>query len=256
MARIGICLSGGAARGVAHLGVLKALQELSIPIEVISGTSSGAIAGAFFAAGFSPEKVLELVCDLSLSQLVRPALNKGLLQSNALQKLFEQHLQDITFADLPIQLIISATDLNQGSTVYLTEGSVANALRASSALPIMFQPVPHGSRLLVDGGLLNNMPVECLTGACEKIIGVHVNPIDHKTDIKSIRQVTERVFHLAINANVQQRISLCSLFLEPPALKDYHIYAINKAEEIFQIGYDFTMGLAKELKGLLDPSIR
>ncbi|AMM52305.1 hypothetical protein TH61_15425 [Rufibacter sp. DG15C] len=251
MVRIGVCLSGGAARGIAHLGVIKALNELQIPIDVISGTSSGAIAGAFIAAGFAPEEVLELVRDVSVTQFLRPALNKGILHSNALLKIFEQHLEGITFADLPTQLIISATDLNQGSTVYLTEGLVANALRASSALPIMFQPVAHQEMLLVDGGLLNNLPVECLTGTCDKIIGVHVNPVNHQADIKSIRQVTERVFHLAINANVQQRIAICSIFLEPPALKNYHIYAINKAQEIFEVGYQYAKSLEKELMKLL-----
>jgi NTE family protein len=252
MGRIGICLSGGAARGIAHLGVIKALNELQIPIDVISGTSSGAIAGGFIAAGFAPEKVLELVRDLSVRQFLRPALNKGILHSNALLKIFDQHLEGITFADLSTQLIISATDLNQGSTVYLSEGLVANALRATSALPIMFQPVAYQEMLLVDGGLLNNLPVECLTGICDKIIGVHVNPINHHADIKSIRQVTERVFHLAINANVQQRISLCNIFLEPPVLKNYHIYAINKSQEIFEAGYLYTKSLEKELKNLIE----
>ncbi|GAA4298598.1 patatin-like phospholipase family protein [Nibribacter koreensis] len=252
MCRIGICFSGGAARGIAHLGVMKALNELKIPIEVISGTSSGAIAGAFLAAGFAPEKVLELVCDLSVRQFLRPALNKGILHSNSLLKIFEQHLESITFANLSTQLIISATDLNQGSTVYLSEGSVANALRASSALPIMFQPVAYQDMLLVDGGLLNNMPVECLTGACDQIIGVHVNPVNHQANIKTIRQVTERVFHLAINANVQQRVSYCNVFIEPPALKNYHIYAVNKAQEIFDIGYQHTKTLERELKSLVN----
>jgi NTE family protein len=250
VARLGICLSGGAARGIAHLGVVKALRELNISIDIISGTSSGAIAGAFLAAGYSPEEVLKLVQELSVTQLLKPALNRGLLHSNALLKIFEQHLEGLTFADLSTQLIISATDLNQGSTVYLSEGSVANALRAASALPIMFQPVVYQNMLLVDGGLLNNLPVECLTGACDKIIGVHVNPVDHQADLKSIRQVTERVFHLAINNNVQQRIGLCDLFIEPPALKGINIYAIQRAEEIFEIGFSYAMSLEKELTAL------
>ncbi|MGV3541294.1 MAG: patatin-like phospholipase family protein [Rufibacter sp.] len=248
--RIGLCLSGGAARGAAHLGVLQALQELNVKIDVISGVSSGAIAAVFVAAGFPPSEVLRLMQELSLQKLLKLALNKGMLQSSALRSIFEEHLQEKTFADLSCKVIVSALDLVEGTTVYFTQGRLVDAVMASSAVPILFKPVAYEGKLLVDGGIVNNLPVECLTGECDKIIGVNVNPTPHHTEINGIRQVTERIFHLAVNANVRPRISLCDLFLEPPPLKDYHIYAVNKAKEMFQVGYEHTLMLQQEIKML------
>ncbi|ALJ00452.1 patatin-like phospholipase family protein [Rufibacter tibetensis] len=251
MVRIGICLSGGAARGVAHLGVLQALQEIGIPIQAISGVSSGAVAGAFYAAGFPPQEILRLVSELALPKLLKPALNKGILHTQALHKIFEQHLQDRTFDELPIKLIISALDLVEGCTVYFTQGSLVEALKASSAVPVLFKPAQQGKRMLVDGGIVNNLPVECLTGECDKIIGVHANPTPHDSNIQSIRQVTERIFHLALHANVLPRVSLCHLLIEPHQLKDYHIYDLKRAKEMFAIGYEYTLTLSKELEALV-----
>ncbi|WP_207430828.1 patatin-like phospholipase family protein [Sabulibacter ruber] len=252
MVKLGLCLSGGAARGVAHLGVLQALQELSVPIHAISGVSSGAIAGAFYAAGFTPEEILRLVCDLPFPKLLKPALNRGILHTQALHKVFDEHLKGVTFEQLPITLIVSALDLVEGSTVYFTKGSVAEALKASSAVPVLYKPVQQDKKMLVDGGIVNNLPVECLTGECDKIIGVHANPTNFKADISSIRSVTERIFHLALHANVLPRTALCNLFIEPQKLRDYHIYDLKRAREMYTIGYEYTLSLAVELQALLD----
>jgi NTE family protein len=254
MGSVGLCLSGGAARGIAHLGVLQALNELGVPITAISGVSSGAIAGAFFAAGFPPSEVLRIISDLSVQRLFRPALHTGLLQTQPLHKVFEEYLGGTSFEELPIKLIISALDLVEGSTVYFTQGSLVEALKASSAVPILFKPLALGHKLLVDGGILNNFPVECLKGECDQIIGVHVNPTHRKANIRNIRQVTERISHLAILSNVQQRLTLCDLFLEPPLLKEYPVYALNKAQELYTIGYEHALSLSKEIEALLSPN--
>ncbi|MBC3540192.1 patatin-like phospholipase family protein [Rufibacter sediminis] len=255
MQKIGLCLSGGAARGVAHLGVLQAMQEIGVPIHAISGVSSGAIAGAFFAAGFPPEEVLRLVCDLPLPKLLRPAMNRGILHTQALHKIFEEHLQNRTFEELPIKLTISALDLVEGCTVYFTQGSLVEALKASSAVPVLFKPMQLEKRMLVDGGIVNNLPVECITGECDKIIGVHVNPTPHNAEINSIRQVTERIFHLALHANIQSRIALCDLLLEPPRLTEFHVSDLKRAKEMYTIGYEHTMDLAPEIEALAKPVI-
>ncbi|MFC6999604.1 patatin-like phospholipase family protein [Rufibacter roseus] len=249
--RLGVCLSGGGARGVAHLGVLKALQEIGVVPDVISGVSSGAIAAAFVAAGYTPDEVLKLINDLSLSRLIKPSLNRGLLNSKALSSIFKEHLSDLKIEELDTKLIISALDLVQGVTIYYTEGDLAEALVASSSVPVVFKPVSQGKKLMVDGGLINNLPVECLQGECDKIIGVHVNPIHHSTNIDSIKQVTERIFHLAINENVRHRVQFCDLYLEPPKLMDYHVYGIDKTNEVFEIGYTYTHELASEIIQLL-----
>lgn len=245
--KLGLCLSGGGARGVAHLGVLKALQELNVKIDVISGVSSGAIAGGFVAAGFSPDEVLRLILDLSVTRLLKPALNRGILKHDAMRTIFEEHLGGVKIEDLPTKLIISALNLVEGTTVYFTQGLLSEALVASSSVPIVFKPLDLDNKLMVDGGLINNLPVECLQGECDKIIGVHVNPIDYHAQINNIRQLMERVFLLAINENVRPRTSLCNLYLEPPKLKDTHVYALSQAKEFFEIGYEYTLEHSLEI---------
>ncbi len=237
------------------MGVLQALQEIGVSIHAISGVSSGAIVGAFFAAGFSPAEVLQLVIDLPLPRLFKPALNRGILHTQALHKIFEEHLQGRTFEELPIKLTISALDLVEGCTVYFTKGSLVEALKASSAVPVLFKPMQLEKRMLVDGGLINNLPVECITGECDKIIGVHVNPTPHNAEITGIRQVTERIFHLALHANIQSRVALCDLLLEPPKLAEFNIYDLKKAKEMYTIGYDYTMGLSQEIEALMKPEV-
>ncbi|RNI30507.1 patatin-like phospholipase family protein [Rufibacter latericius] len=252
MHKIGLCLSGGAARGVAHLGVLQALQEIGIPLHAISGVSSGAIAGAFFAAGYPPAEILRIVSELALPKLLKPALNRGILHTQAMHKIFEEHLHGRTFEELPIKLTVSALDLVEGSTVYFTKGTLVEALKASSAVPVLFKPLQLEKRLLVDGGIVNNLPVECITGECDKIIGVHVNPTPHNAEINSIKQVTERIFHLALHANIQSRVLLCDLLLEPPKLTEFNIYDLKRAKEMYTIGYEHAMDLSKEIESLLN----
>jgi NTE family protein len=246
--RIGLVLSGGAARGFAHLGVFKALEELQIPIHIISGTSSGAMAGALYGAGYSPDEIFRMVTETNIVRLMRPAFSKlGLMNLDEVEKMFNRFLHHTTFADLRFKLIISATDIRQGILVYFSEGEIVKPLVASSSVPILYKPILYRDHLLCDGGLLNNFPVECLLGESDFIIGVHTNPMNHHVELRSFRNLMERTFHLAINNNVEPRLKLCHFLLEPPDLKNYSLLNIRKAREMFMCGYDHTLFLADKL---------
>ncbi|PIQ21432.1 MAG: hypothetical protein COW65_09140 [Cytophagales bacterium CG18_big_fil_WC_8_21_14_2_50_42_9] len=246
--RIGLVLSGGAARGFAHLGVLKALDELQIKVHIISGTSSGAIAGAFYAAGYSPEETLRTVSETKILRLMRPAFSRfGLLKMGEVEKEFSKYFGDKTFADLSPQLVIATTDINRAIAVYFREGKLVKPLMAASSVPILYQPVAYQGHLLIDGGLLNNMPVECIMGDCDFIIGVHTNPLDYQEDITTFRNLVERTCHIAINNNVEPRLKLCHFLIEPPELKKYSLLEMKKAKEMFINGYEYTLQLAPKL---------
>jgi NTE family protein len=246
--RIGLVLSGGAARGFAHLGVFKALEELHIPVHIISGTSSGAMAGALYSAGYSPDEIFRMVSETNIVRLMRPAFSKmGLMNLDEVEKVFTRFLQHKTFADLRYKLVISCTDINQGIVVYFTEGDIVKPLVASSSVPILYKPISYRDHLLCDGGLLNNFPVECLLGESDFIIGVHTNPMNHKAELHSFRNLMERTFHLAINNNVEPRLKHCHFLIEPPDLKNYSLLNIRKAREMFMCGYDHTMFLSDKL---------
>ena len=247
--QVGLALSGGAARGIAHLGVLKALDEIGIKISIISGVSSGAIAGVFYAAGFSPDDILKLVKELKIYRIIRPAIGQiGIMHLAEVEKLYYKYLgQDVTFEDLNIPVVISATEMNQGVTAYFSSGNLIQPLLASSAVPILYRPVVFNGMLLNDGGLLNNLPVDPLEGNCDIKIGVHTNPVNHQAKITTLRSMIERTVHLAINNNVKLRMDKCDFFIEPQELKYYRLMSFSKAEEIFDIGYRYTLDLKKHL---------
>lgn len=249
--KFGITFSGGGARGISHLGVLKALEELGIQPYVMSGVSSGAIVASFYAAGFTPEDILKYLSETNIMALMRPAFSKfGLLNLKLVEKLYIRYLGNIAFEDLRYPVIISATDINEGATVYFSSGNLIKPLIASSAMPILYQPIEYEGRMLIDGGLLNNLPAECLLDKCDAIIGVHCNPVNHQAKVTTFKSVIERTFHLAINNNAHSRFQYCNLVIEPPALKYYNVFSYRKAKELFDIGYQHTLSMADKLEEL------
>ncbi|NEM98878.1 patatin-like phospholipase family protein [Pontibacter burrus] len=251
--KVGLALSGGGARGIAHLGVLKAFDELGIKVSIFSGVSSGAIVSVFYAAGYSPVEILKLIKELSIFKIIRPAIGEaGLLHLDEVEKLYNKYLgAHITFEELKIPVIISATEMNEGVTVYFSTGEIIKPLIASSAVPILYHPISYQGKLLNDGGLLNNLPLDPLHQNCDIKIGVHVNPINHQAKVTTLRSIVERTAHLAITNNVKMRLHLCDFLIEPPELKYYRLMSYRKADELFDIGYRYTLHLERHLKHLL-----
>ncbi|MCD4671335.1 MAG: patatin-like phospholipase family protein [Anaerolineaceae bacterium] len=163
--KLGLVLSGGGARGLAHIGVLKALENAGIQPQFLAGSSMGGVVAAGYAAGLSPsdlEKIaLEFPSAHSIWKLADPTLpRKGLFQGERLLAFFERKLHGCSFADLRYPLILTAVDLNTGQEVHMQEGSVAEAVRATISIPGLLTPVERDGQRLVDGGLLNNLPVD------------------------------------------------------------------------------------------------
>ncbi len=159
--RVGLALGGGAARGIAHVGVLQVLEEHRIPVDCIAGTSAGSIAGGFYAAGISPQRMEELVRDLKWLKIAAPTIPKlGFLNFDKIMPWIQETLGgDITFADLRLPFAAVAADIVTGELVVINDGPLAAAMRASSSVPGIFTPLRYRERLLVDGGILNNLPV-------------------------------------------------------------------------------------------------
>jgi NTE family protein len=169
--RVGLALSGGVARGNAHIGVLRVLEENDIPIDYIAGTSAGSLVAAAYAAGMTIDEIAAIGRKMRWRDVGRVTLSRLGVQSNARMEEFARALLPVKrFEDLRIPLAVVATDLKSGSAVILTEGDVAFAIRASCALPGWYVPVTdeHG-RQLVDGGLVANIP----TGAV-RILGADI----------------------------------------------------------------------------------
>lgn len=250
---LGITLSGGGTRGIAHIGVLHALEELNIKIDVLAGVSSGAIVGTLYSAGYSPERILKLIMEYPKLTIFQPSWSNslGFFELKALEKFIKTHIPTNDFSSLKIPMTIAASDLEQGEIVYFSEGEIAKPLVASCCVPILFKPVEYQNKILVDGGLLNGMvtkPIE----HCDKKIGVHVNPYDKKHPLRNGKDVFERCFTLAIHNNSRNHFKNCDLVIEPIELAKHAAFRWDKARLIYEIGYYATLEKKEELYDLVN----
>jgi NTE family protein len=244
--KIGLVLSGGGARGFAHLGVIQALNEAGIFPDVICGTSAGAIAGALYADGYSPEEILKITNSNSRLHYFRPTVPKdGLLQIAGVVRILRNNLRAKTFEQLKIPLIVTATDLNNGRVDYFSSGELLNAVIASASIPVLFKPVVINNKHYVDGGVLDNLPVKPIENKCSYIIGSFVNPTGYQENVTNLINIAERAFLLSMSKEVIEKAKKFNLFIAPLELRNYKILDPEKAEELFAIGYKATKAKLK-----------
>lgn len=240
--KFGLTLSGGGARGIAHLGVIKALTELDVKIHRISGTSAGAIMGAFVSAGYSPDEIMEIAKARKFFGFSNLLFGKaGLFDMNAFEDVYREYFPHNSIEQMPIPLTIVATDIVKGEIRYFEQGDLSEALKASSCVPLVFQPVHFDDTILLDGGILNNFPVEPLKGRCDKIIGVHVNSLSKNFNEIHMKDLLDRSFHFALNKEVIEKSSLCDVFIEPPNMSRFGMFDMSKLDEMFDFAYSYTM---------------
>lgn len=251
--KIGYVLSGGGARGFAHLGVLKLLEELGIKPYAIAGTSAGAIAGALYAAGKSPDAILQLMKNnnyFGWSNLLWR--REGFFSMKVMEKTLSDAIGTDDFDALQIKLFVAATDLVKGESVILSEGKLIEAVIASASVPVVFEPVVMGKKMLVDGGVLNNFPVEPLEKTCAIIIGSYVNKMADGINTQSLsgaKNIIDRCFHLAISNSVYTKVNKCAVFIESP-LHMFDMYDVKQADKIFEIGYTTALQHKEKLIAL------
>jgi len=180
-ARIGLALGSGAARGLAHIGVLKVLEENEIPVAAIAGTSIGAMIGAFYAAGVPVARMEEIACDVDwrdLTRLVDPVFpGAGFIDGKKVGRFIAELLPVHSFEELRIPLAVTATDIETGENLIIRQGNLLEAVRAAIAFPGLFTPVRFRERFLVDGGLCNPVPADVVREmGADKVLGVCAIP--------------------------------------------------------------------------------
>lgn len=246
MYKIGISLSGGGARGIAHLGVLQALHDRSLEPEIVSGTSMGAIIGALYASGSEPRAIFDEIKKddhfWNIYALSRPRLGFG--NQKITNKILSKFIAKNDFTSLKKPLYISVTNLNLGTNEIINSGDkLFETVMASASIPIIFQPIEINKMLYVDGGITDNMPLEVLRSQCKFLIGSHVNHLDEMDGIKNLASLADRVFQISVFNTIRDHLSQCDLFVDPPELKDFSILNFHKTDELFNIGYQHTLQL-------------
>ena len=177
--KIGLALGGGAARGFAHVGVIAALEEAGIKVDLVTGTSAGSLVGAIYASGRNAAQLQEIALKMEEAEITDwtlPFFNRGILRGEALSNYINRQVNNKLIESLPMPLGIVATDLKSGQGVLFVQGDTGRAVRASSAVPSVFTPVKIGEREFVDGGLVAPVPVKYakLMGA-DLIIAVDIS---------------------------------------------------------------------------------
>ncbi len=269
--KIGLALSGGGARGLAHIGVLKVIDELEIPVDCIAGTSTGAIIGGLYAMGYSGAEIEEIVLGIAWEEIFDekicredvyigekrwgpfaniyfalddefiPRLPQAFLSGNNLvNKLFEifypvNHIND--FDELPIPFRCVATNILTGEMTVFEEGSLHEVIRASMSFPSIIKPFELHNQLYVDGGIVKNLPVEAVRNmGADIIIGIKTNSgLRSKEELKSLIDVLDQTINLHITRNIGESIDACEFLIEPD-LENISLLDFSQKQKIIDLG--------------------
>ena len=280
--KVGLVLSGGGAKGLAHIGVLKTLDSLNIKVDYIAGTSMGAVVGGLYASGYSAKQLDSIFSKLDVNALLQDytpresksfyekrndeiyaltlpfsnfklglpsGLSKGLYNFNLISRL-TKHVSHIReFNQLPIPFLCIATDLETGNQVVLEKGILAEAIIASGALPTLYNPIEINGRLLIDGGVVNNYPVEELTSrGITVIIGVDVQEgLKNRTQLNDVTAVLSQINNFSMIEKMEEKKRLTTIYINPE-VKGYSVVSFEKGIEIIQKGNDKANEYSNQIK--------
>lgn len=271
---IGIAFGAGGARGLAHLLMIEALEELGVKPSIISGSSIGAVVGAFYAAGFNSKEMRKI-----LNQLINPKsdsvfdfllksdivklftmfdpqfIKSGFIKGEKFQKYMETHLKVSRFDELKVPLKIVATDYWKKEEVVFEKGELIQPIKASYSMPGLFTPVKIKNRILIDGGVVNPLPFDLIKDHCDITIAIDVTAVKAQSD-KEIPPTFDSVFttyQTMQNSIINERLK----FLRPdiyikPEIYDVRVFDFVKADSIFEQAKPAKEKLKRQLSQLLD----
>lgn len=242
--KLGLVLSGGGVRGVAHIGVIKALLENGIEPEVVSGSSAGSVVGALYCQGYSPDQMLEFFKITPLFHINKFAFSKpGFIDTDKFYADFLKYFPHNDFESLKKKLFVTTVDLCDGLIKVFSTGKLIKPLLASSAFPGLFSPVEIDQVLYADGGILDNFPTAPVLNSCETVIGVYASPLNRISPdgLKHSVNVLERAIRINYSKRSRAKFRHCALLINPAKLVNYGLLDIGKIEEIYQIGYESAL---------------
>lgn len=253
---IGLALSGGAARGIAHIAVLETLEQEAIPIHSIAGTSAGSLIGALYAAGVPLSEIRHIALNTRWKDIFKFILPKmGLISSEGIYEFLEEVLPIKKFSALRIPFAAVATDLQTGEKVSITTGSIAKAVQASCSLPIVFTPTEIGKKLLVDGGVSSQVPVRTVREelGAKIVIAVNVNYKAIESDTyDNLVKIAAHLSLLWASKNAREEEKLADVVIQVNA-KGIALYDMSKGRELLRRGHKAAEDKMPEIKALLHP---
>ncbi|MTH52614.1 patatin family protein [Bacillus mangrovi] len=235
--KIGLALGSGGARGFAHLGVLKILEEEGIPVHMIAGSSMGALVGSFYAAGLDIKMLYQIAAAFKRNYYLDLTIPKmGFIAGEKVKGLIRAFTKGYNIEDLKIPLAVVATDLSKGEKVIFTKGPVAEAVRASIAIPGIFVPEIIGGRVLVDGGVADRVPVSVARDmGADLVLSVDVSVVKRQAAITSIFDVILQSLDIMQEELVRHRAAASDLMMRPQVEK-FSSRAFTNIQEIIASG--------------------
>lgn len=251
---LGLALSGGGARGFAHIGALKAMEEANIKPDIISGVSAGAVIGVLYADGYSPDEIAEMFSSLKFGDLAELTVPRsGFFKIEGFHKFLKKVIRAKLFEDLQYPLMVTATDLDHGKSVTFDKGPIVDVICASCSIPVVFNPVKINNIHYVDGGVFRNFPVKPIRNLCDTVIGVNVNPLVTNEYKKTIIGIAERSYSFMFKSNSFEDMKMCDILIQTNETTQYNIFDINSLHEIVKFGYKDTQVVFETLNVKLDP---
>ncbi len=282
--KVGLVLSGGGAKGLAHIGVLKTLDSLNIKVDYIAGTSMGAVVGGLYAAGYSANQLDSIFSAIDVNALLQDytpresksfyekrndemyaltlpfnnfklglpsGLSKGLYNYNLISRLTKHVSHEREFNKLPIPFLCVATDLETGEQVVLEKGILAEAIIASGAIPTLYNPIEINQKILIDGGVVNNYPVEELKNkGMDFIIGVDVQEgLKNRVQLKDVTTVLSQINNFSMIEKMDEKRKLTNIYINPD-IKGYSAVSFDKGLEIIKKGNERANAFCNSLMAL------
>lgn len=251
--KIGLALGSGGARGFAHLGVIMALTDSEIPIDLIAGSSMGALVASFYGAGIELERLYKFSTAFKRKYFLDFTVPKmGFIAGKKVKEFIKVFTHGKNIEDLSIPIGIVATDLLTGEKVVFKKGSVADAVRASIAIPGIFVPEKHNGRLLVDGGVTDRVPISVAKEmGADIIIAVDVSRVKQNADITSIYDVIMQSIDIMQAEIINSRGLAADVMIRPP-VEVYSSRAFTNIEEIINVGKEETKKHLKQIETVID----
>ncbi len=249
-----MALSGGAARGIAHIAVLETLELEDIPITAIAGTSAGSVIGALYAAGMPLREIRHILLNAKWKDVLKFTIpRQGLISSEGIYRFMEDILPVKKFSSLPLPFAAVATDLKTAEKVVLTSGSIARAVQASCSLPIIFTPTEINKKILVDGGVASQVPVRAVREelGAKRVIAVNVNYQARELDeYDNLIKIATHLSVLWATRNAREEEKLADVVIQVNA-KRISLYDLSKSRELLRRGRKATEDKLQEIRALL-----
>lgn len=240
--KLGLALSGGGARGFAHVGAIKALESCGLRPDIIAGVSAGSVVSVLYASGMSPDDMIQLFANAKFSDFAELSIPKdGFFKLDRFKKFIMKAVKVPNLEDLKIPTVICATDIDHGCRVAFSEGPIGERMVASCSIPIVFKPVRiHGTHY-VDGGVLHNLPAWAIRSKCRRLIGINCSPLVTGSHKNTIIDIAHRSYNLMAKTNAIPDMALCDLAVETRDIASYKVFNLKEIKRVYQSGFDSTI---------------